>query len=195
MSTMQTAIEYVQAKGWEFKKQSGEVIVRACPFCGDQKHHFYVHPEDGRYFCHKCQEKGNLWTLKKHMGDIQEAIRPAFKRPKHKRPDQSQAEKYHGALLEDTEALGYLKGRGIKLESIERFKVGLDQYNGTKWLTIPHFQGKDLVNIKFRSLPPTEKTFKRVSGCQSVLFNVDALNSCKRVYLTEGELDAIMCGN
>ena len=188
---MQTPIEYIQFKGWEHKKQSGQIVLKVCPFCQDEKYHFYMDPNEGPWFCHKCNEKGNLWTLKKRMGDIQETIRPAFNKPKYKKPYQDQAEKYHRALLKDSAALNYLDARGINQESIKRFKLGISQENGTRWITVPHYHGKTLENIKFRSLPPAEKTFKRVAGCKSVLFNVDSLKGQREIFITEGEIDGI----
>ena len=184
-------IQYIQAKGWAFKERAGELVLKTCPFCQDHKSHFYIKPEDGIYFCHKCQERGNLWTLKKVMGDVQDIIRPAFAKPKYKRPPQDQADKYHEAFLKDQEALNYLKGRGITGESVKQFKLGLSQENGTRWLSIPHFQAEELVNIKFRSLPPALKTFKRVPDCKSILFNVDCLAGQKEIFVVEGEFDAI----
>ena len=151
-------IEYIQSKGWEHKRQSGEIVLKVCPFCGDEKSHFYMDPKDkGPWFCHKCQEKGNLWSLMKRMGDIQDTIQPAFKKPKYKKPPQDKAGIYYQALLKDSEAMKYLLGRGINQDSIDQFKLGYYQNNGKKWLTIPHYQGKNLVNIKFRSLPPSKK--------------------------------------
>ncbi len=58
-------------------------------------------------------------------------------------------------------------------------------------MTIPHFVKGELVNIKFRSLPPAEKTFKRIPGCRSILFNSDSLEGTEEIYLTEGEIDAV----
>lgn len=189
----ETINEYIQAKGWESKKQSGQIVVGECPFCHDTKSHFYCDPDKNVFFCHKCSEGGNLWTLKKYMGDVQENIRPAFKKPKYKKPDQQKAIKYHQALLKDSEALEFLKeDKGITRESVERFKLGLCHENGIGWLTTPHFKKGDLINIKFRSLPPAEKTFKRIAGCRSILFNVDALQEYKeKIHITEGESDAI----
>ena len=187
----EAAIDYLESKGWEFKKQSGELVVRECPFCHDRKYHFYMKPDDGAFFCHKCQERGNLWTLRKAMGDVESIIKPAFGKPKYKRPPQGQADELHLSLLKDQEALSYLKGRSITMESIKKFKLGVHQKNGTRWLSIPHFQGKVLINIKFRSLPPAPKTFRRVPDCKSILFNVDCLAGQKEIYIAEGELDAI----
>lgn len=201
----QTPLEYISEKGFEYRQQSGQIVLKTCPVCGDDKWHCYVDPgEGGPWFCHKCQEKGNLWTLKKIMGDIdqewkpagrqqkqREVIRPAFGNKGHKKPDPGKADRYHQALLKDAEAMAYLHGRGILDESIERFRIGLYSNKGTRWITIPHYQGGELVNIKFRSLPPAEKTFRRIPDCKSVLFNVDALKGRQEIILTEGELDAI----
>ena len=65
-----TALEYLQSKGLEYRIQSGQAVLKTCPFCGDQKSHFYVDPDEGAFYCHKCQERGNLVTLKKHYGDL-----------------------------------------------------------------------------------------------------------------------------
>ncbi len=189
---MQTPLEYIQAKRLEHKVESGQIVLKVCPFCQDEKSHFYIdQKEQGPFFCQKCNEKGNLWTLKKHLGDIDNTIRPAFKKQKFKKPAQDQAEKYHQALLKDPDAQDYIKGRGINRESIQRFKIGTCQGDGIKWISIPHYQAGSLANIKFRSMPPTDKAFKRVKDCQSILFNVDVLKNQKEVFITEGELDAI----
>jgi twinkle protein len=189
---MQTPAEYIRAKGFEHKQQSGQIVLKKCPFCHDEKWHFYLDPNDkGPRFCHKCQEKGTLWRLMKSMGDIQDPIQPAFKKPEYKRPAKDKADTYHQALEKNPEAMEYILGRGINQDSIKKFKLGFYQNNGKKWLTIPHYQGKGLVNIKFRSLPPAKKTFKRTPDCKSILFNFDLLNGQQAAFVCEGELDTI----
>jgi len=185
--------------------ESGQIRLKICPVCGDDKWHCYVAPGDGGpWYCHKCQEKGNLWKLKNLIGDDTPrwnpekrkkkqifTIRPAFSRLKFKTPNQHQADRYHEALLQDAGAIDYLKDRGFSQVSIKRFKLGLYEKNGVKWLSIPHFQTGQLVNIKFRTLPPAEKSFQRIAGCKSILFNSDSLNGQTEAFITEGELDAI----
>jgi 5S rRNA maturation endonuclease (ribonuclease M5) len=190
---MQTQpIEYIRAKGFEHKQRSGQIVLKNCPFCHDEKWHFYIGTAAaGPWYCHKCNEKGNLWSLMKKMGDIQQSIQPAFKTPDYKRLAPNKADTHHQALLKSPETVEYLLGRGINRDSIDKFKLGLYQNNGTKWLTIPHYRGKDLANIKFRSLPPAEKTFKRIPGCKSILFNFDPLNGQQEAFICEGELDTI----
>lgn len=206
------AREYVQSKGLEFKMQSGQIVLKTCPFCQDPKSHFYMNPEDGAFFCHKCQEKGNLITLRKRMGDFERreqygpASRPMARKPQgaisKAFPDQNgpkvvltpdRALRAHASLLSDKEALAYVTEiRGIGGEALEHFKLGLEvDQNGSRWLTIPHFAKGKLANIKSRALPPAEKSFRRVAGCPSVLFNADVIDGAEELFITEGEIDAL----
>jgi twinkle protein len=207
-----TAKEYVQTRGLEFKMQSGQIVLRVCPFCHDTKAHFYMNPEDGAFYCHKCQEKGNLITLRRHMGDPerpergQRASQTMPRKPQasvskafpdsdvEKVPlDPNRALKANAALLDDNHATEYVTGiRGISQETLEHFKLGLEiDQAGSRWLTIPHFSKGKLINIKSRSLPPAEKTFRRVPGCPSILFNADAIAGADELFISEGEIDAL----
>jgi archaellum biogenesis ATPase FlaH len=116
-------------------------------------------------------------------------VQSAFKKPPPKTPSPDLAEKYHAAIDHGTRS--YLDGRGITEETIKRFRLGSYSNNGTEWLTIPHFAGGKLANIKFRALPPAKKEFKRMTGCKSVLFNQDALKGAEEVFICEGELDGL----
>jgi len=107
-------------------------------------------------------------------------------------PRPETADRFHTALLADQDALEYAKSRGLSLEAITAFKLGLEiDPQGRKWLAIPQYEKDRLVNIKFRSLPPAEKTFRRISGCRSILFNSDAIEGAQEVLITEGEIDAM----
>ncbi len=98
----------------------------------------------------------------------------------------------HEALLKDREAMTYLtKGRGLSESIIRRMQLGLVERDGIKWLCIPHFRQGMPVNIKWRTLPPAEKEFRREPGYPTILFNGDYLDGCNEVILCEGELDAI----
>ena len=88
-------------------------------------------------------------------------------------------------------ALKYLENRGINQDSVNQFNLGVYSKNGSQWIAIPHYQGDNLVNIKFRSLPPADNTFRRIPDCKSILFNVDALHGKDEIIITEGEIDAI----
>ena len=186
------ATEYARSKGWSFKERGKELILTECPLCHDCKNHFYLNSDTSEWFCHKCQEKGNLWDLMKRMGDAQDTIHRAFKRDEFKKPDPKVVAHWHQMLLKDEQAMGYLKSRGIAAVSVVRFQLGLStDQNGGRWLTIPHIVRGEVLNIKSRSLPPADKTFRRETGCRSVLFNADAIAKHQEIIITEGEIDAI----
>lgn len=204
-----TALEYIQGKGLEYQLQAGQIVLKSCPFCGDRKEHFYMDQDEGAFYCHKCQERGNLVTLQKHFGDFrdghrinkprqthQEAVREAFpdKNERSTVPDEKKALEAHQRLLNDPAALDYVTSdRGISTETVKVFRIGLQiDQDGSRWLTIPHYKSGKLVNIKFRSLPPAEKAFRRVPNCRSILFNGDALEAHKdEIIIAEGEIDAL----
>jgi twinkle protein len=118
-------------------------------------------------------------------------VRPAFAKPAPpaKVPSPDLADKYFAALDAPTRA--YIAERGFTEETTARFKLGLYVQNDKRWLSIPHFSGGKTVNIKFRSLPPADKTFQRVTGAKSILFNQDCIKGADTIFLCEGETDAI----
>lgn len=184
--------EYVKHKGWSCKERGDELILVICPICSDSKSHFYLKNSTGEWFCHKCQNKGNLWDLMKRMGDVDESIHRAFKSEQYKQVDDSLLKRYQQSILVDEEVISYLASRGINRESIKRFGLGVSKdANSPKWLCIPHYEGVKPVNIKFRSLPPAPKQFRRETGCRSILYNSDATKKHSEIIITEGEIDAI----
>lgn len=203
-----TATDYIRQRGFEYRMQSGQIVLKVCPFCGDTKSHFYLDPIEGAFFCHKCQERGNLITLQKHLGDYepqrrnrtmhttpQGAVRKAFDNQNERSivPDDKKSVEDHLRLLSDLDAVKYItETRGISIEAVKYFKIGLkiDQ-DGCRWLSMPHYAGGKLINVKYRSLPPAKKTFRRIEGCKSILFNGDALKDQEEIFITEGELDAV----
>ncbi|MDY0187582.1 MAG: DnaB-like helicase C-terminal domain-containing protein [Syntrophus sp. (in: bacteria)] len=109
-------------------------------------------------------------------------------------PDEKRVLEAQNRLLNDIDALEYITGtRGISLETVKGFNIGLEiDINGGRWLTIPHYEKGKLINIKSRSLPPAEKTFRRVKDCRSILFNGDAIGTNKEeIVITEGEIDTL----
>ena len=206
-----TALQYLESKGFEYKLSAGQAVVKTCPYCNDQKGHFYMDQADGRFYCHKCNKRGNLITLQKYLGDYepgngnrpgkpQGIVQAAFhdeRTSKFRIPNKEKVLEAHQCLLSDAEALQYMKDRTISLETLKVFKIGLQiDKNGNRWLTIPHFEKDKLINIKSRTLPPAEKAFRRVKDCRSILFNNDAIEeNHPELYLCEGEIDVLTLWN
>lgn len=184
-------VQYARSKNWEYRERGSQLNIKTCPLCDDSGWHFYMNKETGQWDCKKCQESGSLFRLKTQLGDIEEAIHPAYRKSTFKKPNTSAVLQYHQALLSDREATLYLTGRKIGMQTIKRFKLGVRTMNNAKWLCIPHWERREVVNIKYRSLPPAKKEFLREPGCRSVLFNIDALATHREILITEGEIDAI----
>jgi replicative DNA helicase/5S rRNA maturation endonuclease (ribonuclease M5) len=103
----------------------------------------------------------------------------------------------HSALLADDEVLDYLNDeRGISLDVVKQMKLGV----GTKWfdeelgevkcLMYPYYLGKNLVFVKYRTLPPEEKGFRSTGGIENPLYNSNAIkNQMEYLLLVEGEGD------
>lgn len=188
---------YLEAKGYEFKESAGQDLAQTCPFCEDDKWHFYIDPEKALYFCHKCNAKGNEITLRKRFNDMENPNLTSFKKAigakEAKRPPDDKADQYHKALFDNQAAFDYLLKRGLTLATIQHFRIGYMQDKKGGWLSIPYYENGELINFKFRLLPPGKKDFKRVFEAKSALFNQDCLKDHKEIVITEGELDAIMC--
>jgi replicative DNA helicase len=189
-------INYIKEKDWHYKVERDQFCVQICPLCGDDKWHFYIGSQNGAWFCHKCQEKGNLYQLQKGLGDMKhvQSVAQVVKKDEELKPlDTNAYLQLQKALSTNENAMDYLKAeRGFKKETINHFRLGLKRYENTDWLTIPHFSNGNLINVKYRSLPPAEKQFKRVPGRPSILFNEDCLKEeFTELFIAEGETDAM----
>ena len=137
--------------------------VGACPFCGKAKH-FHVHQEDGNWKCHRCGESGGFldFLAKRHQQYLQWA---------------------------DDKALSRLaKHRSTTVKTLKRWKVGYDPTSDM--FMIPMFKRKKIVNIH-RFSPQSSKCWG-TSTCSNVLMHPSPLSSGKRVWICEGEWDAMV---
>ena len=169
--------------------------VDTCPFCGDEKGHFFIHRETGLWDCKRCDACGNLWTLRRELERIDPVSSVtdllAAQAPTNGIVDVSVIDRYVAQLGEDKSTVDYLLNRGLNPKTISRAKLGFSNEKGVPWLAIPYFQKGKLVNVKFRTLPPYEKTFRVLPDHPTPLYNVDALDPTKPVFVTEGEIDAL----
>ena len=172
-----------------------QYLVRECPHCGAIDH-FYIHQESGLWDCKACRAQGNLWTLRRHLEHIDPVTSVAELLSAQELAatgvSESTIQGYQDALVKDSTTIAWLLNRGITRDSIHRFRLGLVREGMVSWLAIPYIQDGRAVNVKFRSLPPHEKTFKLITDHQRPLYNIDALDRKKDVFVTEGELDAIV---
>lgn len=192
---------FLHEQGWQFKRQ-GQELVTHCPLC-DKPNHLYVNQQTGAWKCHRCGESGNLYQLKRRMGlntgDRWAGVysmRDALKPTPAKRIPLEQADKLHLALMADSEALAYCtEVRKWSREVLVRHKIGLRVDQRGKWLAYPWITSGQCKGIKYRVLPAYQEKagtrFDREPGCESVLYNGDALAQHTDIILTSGEADAL----
>jgi twinkle protein len=182
---------YLESKGWTWKLKNGEYCLDLCPLCQAGPGHFYVNQAKEIFYCHKCNERGHLLSLKKRFGDLPTIahVSEYSKRPAGKTIDGSTVEAYHKALLNNPAALAYLtQERGFTLDTIRKFKLGFK--DGA--IAIPHFRDGVCLNVKFRKLQPDgANKYFREEGCASILFNEDGVKGKGWVLIAEGEFDAM----
>lgn len=188
-------LRYIKKKKWKYKEENSQYVVQICPFCG-RKYKFYINSMTGQYICWTCDHTGNLYTLKKELGDTYSVMSPFSDKISTKtiRKSDKKSRIYHKNLLSSLVVRRLLyKKWGYTLKDIIKFQLGLliDSKKVT-WISIPYFENLEIVNIKFRTLPPFKKTFKRIKGMKSSLYNVQNLNySLNIIRIVEGESDCI----
>jgi len=194
---------YLRSKGIDYVERRGELSAK-CVFngCDDDsrrdEYHLSFKKDTGQYHCFKCDEKGNLTTLKKFFGDEDE--KPKQKKPANDRLCQTpekEAAKRHNQLT--TEVRAYLETeRGINDSMIKYFQLGQTKQYSRTWITIP-VKGFDggVAFFKLRRWPADDEGIEKYRvypGGSATLFNGNVLASKKpdEVMVVEGEFDVII---
>lgn len=190
-------LQFLDRKGWKYKISGDQAVLQICPFCKDGGGtHFYISLANGMHYCHKCDAKGSMYSLKTFTGDLMQ-VRSFDQLVPEVEEDPSdlmgQVEVNHRELLVSPERLKYLLNeRKFSMTAIKHFKLGLEQTAQGDWLWYPYFKKGVAKNVKMRSLPPAEKAFRRWKGGESLLFNEDVLDeTSEELFITEGESDCL----
>lgn len=181
---MLNIVEYLQSKGHTLKPSTGGWHMLDCIFCKGKKD-LAVKETNGVYYCHKCGETGNLWKLKKHFGELP-VYKITGKNETVKKMTEDKTSEYIKNLMKEKEAWNYLRvERGFSKEAIAHFRLGYKD----GFISIPYYVDGYLVNIKYKK--PNTKEYRRETGSESTLFNVDGIDKSRDILLVEGEGDCI----
>ena len=190
---------YLAKKGWQHKTVGDNVHVKDCPFCQDSRFKFNIHKNKAIYNCYHCKAGGNLYKLKRELG-VLDAVKSAARGDHAKGKPASpvpmdRVEKMYQRLFRSTKAAkrarDWLVGRGLSIATIRHFRLGLHKANGCYWIAIPHLANDVCWNVKYRTVPPAEKGFRRINGKRSVLFNADSLAEYNDLVIVESEIDCM----
>lgn len=171
----------------------GECVLNPCPVCGTDKGKFYVNATKGLYDCKICGTKGNFFKLKSLFGVVDEISSVKGLVGEEFKPlEMSRIDTYEQALWSNPAALEYIRSRGLSDETIKHFRLGYVKEGDGDWIAIPHMQQGKLWNFKFRRFAGGEKTFKRITGQPTVLYNMDGVNLQKKtICIVESETDCM----
>lgn len=217
-----TPEEYLLEKGFKLRSAPGQWQT-GCPFCGDKARHgghLYVNREHGAWMCQRCQEKGSFYSLQVKLGDTPE---PYERELADKRQVLADAVPiFQNALLEKDEVLHYLKGRGLKAQTIGKYKLGWAPRDLTDRLIAKGYSLKDQRNAGLRTTNQEGKEYPlfwdrimipyeqrgytvtvrgkqypkgntlQAKNTSIYLFGVDNLLGHKEVYICEGEMDCML---
>jgi 5S rRNA maturation endonuclease (ribonuclease M5) len=192
----------------DHKEESGEIRFN-CPYCGDTKKHLYANPVKEVFCCHKCGKKGTSHALYRELcpanahlplpnnrsASAKTTTTVSISDKSFSHPPVGYIEGCHKKIIgpDGSAARDYLHSRKITSEAIQEFRLGLARKYGRDWLVIPYFKDGKPVNVKYRTLPPADKSFRRWKNGESILFNQDCLKNIDsdKILLVEGELDVI----
>jgi len=166
--------------GFRERKKSldGSQAVGDCPFCG-RRDHFYVNLETKAWDCKdgRCGRSGGFQTF------LREIIRFSRELP--------ELESLLGELSAD---------RGIAVETLERFTVGYNR-NTSEYLIPVYYQEAGDTKVwdirrAVRHVAKDGKTSYQVmstAGCQLGILGWEQVPAFQRLWICEGEWDAMAC--
>jgi replicative DNA helicase len=211
-------------------EQVGQEWKSCCPFHDEHTASFTIRSDDGiwLYKCFGCGANGNLIQFVQNFDRIsfsdavqkvntelgwrsgKQDVEATFTSLKEKKENvviplekMRQAE---DALAGSPEALRWLSGRGISLETAKQFHIGFVQsaravnphhsWCDAGWIVFPTIEGDKIISLKYRSIQGKktetgEPGFLRKSGMATVLFGMDKIEPFEDVYVVEGEPDAL----
>jgi twinkle protein len=148
-----------------------------CPKCSPERKNkkdpcLSINLDKGLYNCHHCGWSGNVKIKEK-----KEYIKP---------PE---------TIVDlDENVIGYFQSRGISKSTLSHWKISQsNQYfpqvrQKRNAINFNYYREGDLINVKYRD---AEKNFKLVGGAELIFYGLDNIKDMDKVYIVEGEIDAL----
>ena len=216
-------ISYLAKHGIGETKQSGSEVSFPCPFgvcdddhCGNEEFHCGFNCNNCTYHCFKCGANGNFITLLKHFGDYEEySAKQKTVQVSTGNSGKSllgtMVRKIHKNTHESESVRNYFNGRGINNDSIDKFVLGVGQFDKYRGFMIPIFdRDGNIAYVKIRRTPadesaetiaktmgqkaPIPKYVVYPAGAKVLLVGEDQLakSTSSDALICEGELDRII---
>jgi len=148
-----------------------------CPKCSHERKKksdpcLSVNIDKGLYNCHNCG-----WS-----GGVKFKARQEYTIPEKENANVSER------------VLKYFESRGISEPTLVHWKVGESlEYmpqvqKNRRVINFNYYRDNKLINVKYRD---SEKNFKMVSGAELIFYGLDNIRELDKVYVVEGEMDAL----
>lgn len=166
----------LQELGIIVKGNSGMTKTK-CPKCSHERKKksdpcLSVNLDKGLYNCHNCG-----WA-----GSVKFKAKAEYTIPEKENANVSER------------VLKYFESRGISEPTLVHWKVGESlEYmpqvqKNRRVINFNYYRENKLVNVKYRD---SEKNFKMVSGAELIFYGLDNIKELDKVYVVEGEMDAL----
>lgn len=126
-------LAYVQSRFPVIRRGDAYNVHVHCPFHDEpegKRGRLYINVDPraeipGLFLCHVCGAKGSLRTLKSHFGDVDATPKNRELDPEVRRALlEEAADYYYVTLSEHTDAIKWLKARGLTIETITKYQIG-----------------------------------------------------------------------
>lgn len=147
----QDVLSYLESKGMHLRRAGGWEQNTPCVYCNEDlgsrgRLYINVDPEAeilGLHYCHLCEARGNLTTLKRHFGDDTSITEDDLDSLQRSEILNAAAGYYHDQLDAYTDVFAYLRSpkRGLTIETIAQHTIGYAPMDfewdvGTKTATV-----------------------------------------------------------
>lgn len=151
----------------------GEELVSLCPFHDEASPSFNANLSTGLYHCFGCGESGNATTFIANMERIN--TKEAWK-------------KLQDIIHPKYRLSTYSKEKNLPIDFLEKLGLKDEEYN----ISIPYFDEKKVIAIRYRNHPFCPERFYWKKGSSTNLYGLDKLKDYKDEYIiiVEGESDA-----
>ncbi len=181
----------------EYRIKRDELIPTYCPYCDGGKYRdketFAINLDTGTWNCMrgKCGKTGTFRAL------CNDFAQGEYKINRMEKKTMSKVEYYdlpEVDILDRTDEVNkYFASRRISEETLDAFGIGCDEHGN---IVFPFYRNNVLTYVKYRKPCKHDKASRtpkewQISNTEPILFGMDNVSFQKKLYITEGQIDAL----
>ena len=179
----------VLTKKFSHKISRGQIILRDCPYCGNDNFNIEVSTEKEIFHCWICDKAGRIQSLFHELGLPFTDDGMQVTKPKERPKDDLTLKNFHKIRWENYSK--FLKSRGLDKDDIDKYNImTTDKRKFKNKAIFPLYEGDKLVYMVARDITPKGRYYNMNVSRSGVLPYYLGKNMTD-LYLCEGVLDAI----